>query len=325
MSAHIERLLEKKSCEIPSDEYNALLKYSTTPSGIASILKLDQELKELKSNHCDKKLDELCQKYKWISCLDVHYEPWTKENVIEYYESSHHSDEDSISNVNFDSILNKEEKGLVELNRNLTYYKELRDEYRRIGICRAQPMLREIGRRAGLTLKEVSYLKRSEIQDFLLDWKIPDKEKITQRLDGFLVYRKQGEVVCVWGSDIDECAKSLGFNKNAHESQEIKGKIASRGKVKGIAKIVLNEKDLIKVEKGDILVALTTGPSHVPAMAKAAAFVTDQGGITCHAAIVAREMEKPCIVGSQNATKVIEDGDLIEVDAEKGIVCKVER
>ena len=58
----------------------------------------------------------------------------------------------------------------------------------------------------------------------------------------------------------------------------------------------------------------------MPAMEKAAAFVTDEGGITCHAAIVAREMKKPCIIGTKIATKVLKDGDLVEVDAEKGIV-----
>jgi pyruvate,water dikinase len=57
-------------------------------------------------------------------------------------------------------------------------------------------------------------------------------------------------------------------------------------------------------------------------MAKAAAFVTDQGGITCHAAIVSRELGKPCIVATGNATKVLKDGDMIEVDADVGIVKK---
>ena len=78
--------------------------------------------------------------------------------------------------------------------------------------------------------------------------------------------------------------------------------------------------DLAKVNEGDILVALQTAPDILPAMRKAAAFVTDMGGITCHAAIVAREMKKPCIVGTKSATKIIQDGDFLEVDADKGDV-----
>ena len=68
-----------------------------------------------------------------------------------------------------------------------------------------------------------------------------------------------------------------------------------------------------------------TTPDYIPAMKKAAAFVTDEGGITCHAAIIAREMKKPCIVGTKIATKVLHDGDLVEVDADKGVVRILER
>lgn len=80
--------------------------------------------------------------------------------------------------------------------------------------------------------------------------------------------------------------------------------------------------DIKNVEIGNILVANTTHPTYLPAMQKAAAFVTNEGGIISHAAIVAREMKKPCIVGTKNATKILKDGDIVEVDAEKGIVKK---
>ena len=63
-----------------------------------------------------------------------------------------------------------------------------------------------------------------------------------------------------------------------------------------------------------------TSPDFLPAMKKSAAFITDEGGITCHAAIVAREMKKPCIVGTKVATKKLKDGDFVEVDADHGIV-----
>jgi pyruvate,water dikinase len=93
--------------------------------------------------------------------------------------------------------------------------------------------------------------------------------------------------------------------------------------VKGIVKVVKRVEDLKKVKEGDILVAPMTFPSFIVAMKYAAAFVTDEGGITCHAAIVAREMRKPCITGTKIATKVLRDGDLVEVDANKGVVRKI--
>ncbi len=79
------------------------------------------------------------------------------------------------------------------------------------------------------------------------------------------------------------------------------------------------------VKAGDIIVAPMTLPDILPAMKKAAAFVTDEGGILCHAAIMSREMKKPCIIGTKIATKVLKDGDLVEVDAKKGVVRIIKR
>jgi phosphoenolpyruvate synthase/pyruvate phosphate dikinase len=107
--------------------------------------------------------------------------------------------------------------------------------------------------------------------------------------------------------------------KNPHS---IKGAVAMNGTVKGKARIVLNNHDLRKIVKGDILVVpmTTTTPDCILAMKKAAGFVTDEGGITCHAAIVARELKKPCIIGTKIATRILKDGDLIEVNGSEGKV-----
>lgn len=78
-----------------------------------------------------------------------------------------------------------------------------------------------------------------------------------------------------------------------------------------------------KFQKGDILVSVATDPDIVPAMKKAAAIVTEQGGITSHAAIVSRELGIPCIIGTKIATRVLKDGDMVEVDANKGTVKKI--
>lgn len=106
----------------------------------------------------------------------------------------------------------------------------------------------------------------------------------------------------------------------AAKVDEVKGLIASRGKVIGRAKILRSAKEIHKIEVGDVLIAVMTKPDYLPAMQKASAFVTDEGGITCHAAIIAREMKKPCVIGTKIATKTFQDGDMVEVDAEKGIV-----
>jgi len=93
--------------------------------------------------------------------------------------------------------------------------------------------------------------------------------------------------------------------------KELHGQTAFKGKVSGKAE---------KVSEGDILVASMTTPGMIQAMRKAAAFVTDEGGVLCHAAIVAREFRKPCIIGTKKATAVLDNGVEVEVDADNGIV-----
>ena len=78
-----------------------------------------------------------------------------------------------------------------------------------------------------------------------------------------------------------------------------------------------------EAQEGDIIVSTMTTPDFVPAMQKAAAIITDEGGITCHAAIVARELNKPCVIGTKFATEILKDGDEVEVDADNGIVTKL--
>uniref|UniRef100_A0A7J2TJA0 Probable phosphoenolpyruvate synthase n=1 Tax=Archaeoglobus fulgidus TaxID=2234 RepID=A0A7J2TJA0_ARCFL len=100
----------------------------------------------------------------------------------------------------------------------------------------------------------------------------------------------------------------------------LKGLGASPGIASGNVKIVRDAKEIAKVEQGDVLVAVMTTPDMVPAMKRASAIVTDEGGMTCHAAIVSRELGVPAVVGTKNATKVLKDGMLVTVDGEKGLV-----
>ncbi len=100
----------------------------------------------------------------------------------------------------------------------------------------------------------------------------------------------------------------------------LRGETASRGVASGPVRIVRTKEELGKVQKGDILVAKMTMPDYVPAMQRAAAIVTDEGGMTSHAAIVSREMGIPCMVGTEHATETLKDGQIITVYASRGIV-----
>ncbi len=118
--------------------------------------------------------------------------------------------------------------------------------------------------------------------------------------------------------------KELCLEKVNYSSiREVKGVPAYSGNVRGVARILLNPKDVNKVKKGDVLITFMTNPQFSVAMNKASAWVTDEGGLTCHAAIIARETSKVCIVGAKIATKVFKDGDRVEVDATKGTIKKL--
>lgn len=112
--------------------------------------------------------------------------------------------------------------------------------------------------------------------------------------------------------------------------EEIKGEVileglgASPGVGSGVVKILKSVEELGKIEKGDVLVTEMTNPDMVPAMERASAIVTNEGGTTCHAAIVSRELGIPAIVGTEKATEVLKEGEKITVDGSEGKVYKGE-
>ena len=108
-------------------------------------------------------------------------------------------------------------------------------------------------------------------------------------------------------------------------SDSLTGQGVFPGLVRGLVKIVDSPTKAKDFLKGQILVAGMTRPDFVPLIKKARGIVTDAGGVLCHAAIVSREFKIPCVVGTQIATKVFKSGDLVEVDANKGIVRLVSR
>ncbi|MFH1588850.1 MAG: PEP-utilizing enzyme, partial [Candidatus Diapherotrites archaeon] len=97
------------------------------------------------------------------------------------------------------------------------------------------------------------------------------------------------------------------------------------GLVKGKVKVVNHPNEMHKMNQGDIMVSHSTNPNLVPAMKKAGAIITDVGGITCHAAIVSRELNIPCVIGTKSATKILKDGEKVEVNATKGIIKRIKK
>ena len=115
--------------------------------------------------------------------------------------------------------------------------------------------------------------------------------------------------------------KKIGITKFSSEKiNKLKGHITYKGIIKGCVRIVNDIKDAKGFRRGDIIVSINTNPSLMPVITKCGGIITDEGGIMCHAAIMSREFRKPCITGTKIATKVLKDGDLVEVDANRGFV-----
>ena len=112
----------------------------------------------------------------------------------------------------------------------------------------------------------------------------------------------------------------IKFKINKFDSAVLQGNIAQKGIARGLVRRVMGHKQIGEFKKGEILVSSMTIPDFLPAMKRAAAIVTNEGGVLCHAAILARELQIPCVTGTRFATHILRDGDYIEVDANNGTI-----
>ncbi len=182
-------------------------------------------------------------------------------------------------------------------------------------------LLLEIAERLDMDYDYLLFLTYKEIRESLRRGKMPKGINLRERKKGFAVFLVDGQFKLVTGRRLaEERAKRKA---KITPVVELKGTIAFIGKHTGKARIIETIRDIEKVKDKDVLIAPMTNPYYVPAMIKAGAIVTDEGGILCHAAIVSRELGVPCIIATKHATQVFKDGDLVEVDAERGIVRKL--
>lgn len=182
-------------------------------------------------------------------------------------------------------------------------------------------IIEEIGKRLGLSLKETRFLEEDEMKKSLLRNNPIDTEELKKRMKSSVYYADKSKNGFIRSENTQKAIEMIrGKEEDYSNIKELEGQTGCRGHAIGIAKIVNFSDEIQKVNKGDILISISTQPDLLPAMKKAAAFVTEQGGVTSHAAIVAREMNKPCVIGTKIATKVIKDGMKVEVNATKGIV-----
>ncbi|MBI5389081.1 hypothetical protein HZB01_01745 [Candidatus Woesearchaeota archaeon] len=178
-----------------------------------------------------------------------------------------------------------------------------------------------------LFLEEISNRSRYKKQD--LFFALPDElAKIISGEDLHEAFKQRKKQVFFAvtpagffiASGIEADAYFACLKPGSHASTEMRGVCACKGKAQGRVRIIRNAHDMSQFQVGEILVTNQTTPEFVPVMKKAAAIITEQGGITSHAAVIARELKVPCIIGTKIATSALQTGESVLVDAEKGIV-----
>ena len=265
--------------------------------------------------------------FSWLPCLDLFNAPWTLDDVRKAVASAK-PDKTVKKTVALDSILERldlsdSEEFVLNAAHDLVFIKDQRDVYRRKGVFHSLAFFDKVGRICGQSFADVAYWTHDELLAWSQGGPVIPIAEVKRRKEGFLLFEKDGRYVCLSADAVKPELKKLGvFRAVEKKAASVKGVVGSRGHACGVAKIVRNVADLDKVKTGDVMVAITTHPDFVPAMPRACAIVTDEGGITSHAAIVSREFGIPCVVGTKTATKAFKDGDRVVVDAEKGFVKK---
>lgn len=213
-------------------------------------------------------------------------------------------------------------KILVTLDflRTLVTWRDLRKKYNIMAnYLLINKLLPELARRTGLPKNHLKHIYHTEYGMALKNPSALQKVLAARYKGRFLEFQPNYKYDEYFGKSGRRLLRLVEKTARAAHN-EIKGLAAYPGVVKGRVKIILSSSDFHKMKKGDILVAPNTRPEYVPIMKLASAILSDEGGITSHTAIVAREYHIPCVVGCQIATIELRDGDKVEVDANNSIV-----
>lgn len=314
----------KKLKEVFSKNTKNILNYLSKPSKNNQII-----LRYLKF---------LQNEYYWVrnnyaraQCLSLNYFIGEIQKMLKEYNFNSQKIKNGINKINESKLLRKSAYKKVRLNNEDKFYLNILDEIgflhdtRKIiyieSIEYFDHLFKEISRRTNLKERTLKFLLPQELNRIFII-REQNKLKLTalKRYNQCAVIFQNGKIVIETNRQ-----KLLKLKQwvipSLKKSIELRGTSASIGpKIKGTCCIVLSASEVNKVKKRNILVTGSTAPDYLPAIMKAAAILTEKGGLTSHAAIISRELGIPCIVGISNLLNILKDGDLVEVDANKGIV-----
>ena len=285
--------------------------------------KMEQENLSLESEVIRNLLDKHLEKYHWLTTHRYFGEALTsndlekniKEKLGGFKQYLDNLDrENNERNAKLDKVksINNNLRDLLNMAQAYAYFLTYRLDIVNEAVFYSRNMLLEIGKRTGISYDGLLYLTYEEILSLLAGKKIDFDKLIKARQEYYVIYLVNGNEVYIFeGLD----------NKFVHETAQtrvdiLKGKVAQRGRIQGTVKVVKSKQEINKLEKGDIIVCPMTMPEMIVGLIKCAGIITDEGGIACHAAQISRELKVPCIIGTGNASKILQDGDIVEIIAE---------
>ncbi|MBU1855168.1 MAG: hypothetical protein KKF89_05585 [Nanoarchaeota archaeon] len=335
--SRLKNIFKKKK---DSDELIRLIsvsnRLSLTLKEEIDILKLAMKIKDksFSSKKVQKEIDKIYQDHCWSTCSYYKEKPKTRYHYAKTLKSLIKKNPELLLKKIMDKITNelyererildnlkKDEKIIAEITSSSAFLKDYARMFVNKLIFKSEPLFEEIARRTNKKIEYIKNLLPEEIKR-LINGLPNDKNLIKERLKHNICLVHKGELFLLVGKEAKEFEKKY-IEKDVKEMKELKGRIACKGYGIGKAKIVLGVNDFKKFKKGDILVASNTSPDFVPIMKKAVAIVAEEGGITTHVSVISRELNIPCVVGIKDVTKIIKDNEMIEVDANKGVIKKV--
>ena len=282
-------------------------------------------------------LSRHAQKFSYIPMYDIDYKPYdidyfqdTLKKITRELSAKEITEEIDVIERKYKNRYNRYLKIISKFENNAhlfsllkffaaySYLKDFKPFVRDTGNFYIRRVFEELAKRLNLSLAETLFLNEGEIPKILNKKLVISKAELDNRINNSAYFCDKGNIYLE--TDKDKIAEIDKVLNKKEETKELRGTGVSLGSAVGKVFIILSNNDFNKFKEDGVLVTSATRPDFVPIMKKACAIVTDEGGILSHAAIVSRELKKPCIVGTKIATKVLKDGDLVEVDANKGIV-----
>lgn len=208
---------------------------------------------------------------------------------------------------------------IVKLVDEFMIFQDIRKKYTLWSDFVIDSFSKEFSRRFKIDYNLIRFLTAPMAKKMLETGKVETETLMKIKDCCFLEYYEEKDQVDMYFGE-EAKKKHKKFYNADYSSEELEGLTANYGRAQGKARVILDPRKISEIVEGEILVTSMTTPDFVVAMKKAAAIVTDEGGITCHAAIISRELGIPCIIGTKKATELINTGDLLDVKANHGLV-----